>query len=418
MLDTCLCPHALALLDAGLDDVTVTFGAKRNATAEPRLFSQLKDFFESMAAVIVGVVKVDFRRRDVAGVDLLDVAVDHRSSERVTVNDLAVELLLIRAERCRRQADDLRIGKPTEYFLPTLCGGVVTFVDENHVKEIFGELGKPTVGLARQLLDVTDNEVAFDRVVEVGIRSVEHGHPGASREVRQHPKLGPEALWTGDIDGVGDAFSNRKVWRDYQDAPLGYAERQCGHDAGLSAADRNLHDRRTPVGREMLPDRSVCFALRFPQGCVSFDISVRCREDAALSPARCGFLGASVLQPKGFKVSLAVIAVIASRSPYRAQRSITIPAPKGLRGNSHVGSSFGNFQKIFIRHKQNHTTLHKSNNIVNDLLALTTLRIMSRIQPKMLQGGAGLHQSQAHAVAEKLWGGALPEVQTLARISR
>src|SRR3546814_20711000 len=91
MLDTCLCPHALALLDAGLDDVTVTFGAKRNATAEPRLFSQLKDFFESMAAVIVGVVKVDFRRRDVAGVDLLDVAVDHRSIERVTVNDLAVE---------------------------------------------------------------------------------------------------------------------------------------------------------------------------------------------------------------------------------------------------------------------------------------------------------------------------------------
>src|SRR3546814_12187868 len=93
-----------------------------------------------MAAVIVGVVKVDFRRRDVAGVDLLDVAVDHRSSERVTVNDLAVELLLIRAERCRRQADDLRIGKPTESFLPTLCGGVVTFVDENSVKDIFGEM--------------------------------------------------------------------------------------------------------------------------------------------------------------------------------------------------------------------------------------------------------------------------------------
>lgn len=55
VLDAGLGPHAVALLNARLDDVAVAFGAQHHAAAEPSLFTEFEDFFEGVPAGVVAV---------------------------------------------------------------------------------------------------------------------------------------------------------------------------------------------------------------------------------------------------------------------------------------------------------------------------------------------------------------------------
>ena len=94
-----------------------------------------------------------------------------------------MHLLLVGTERRRGKADDLRIGESAKDLLPALGRCVVSLVDEDHVEEVWRELGEPPVCTTGELLDVGHDEVALDRVVNVSPGAVENGGPGAGREV-------------------------------------------------------------------------------------------------------------------------------------------------------------------------------------------------------------------------------------------
>src|SRR5712692_1141261 len=81
-------PKLLEILEAGLDNMPITFLSQRNAPAEPCLFAEFHDLFEGVPSRLIPVGEVKLRRRHVSGMYLLDVSLHHRTGEWIPVNDL------------------------------------------------------------------------------------------------------------------------------------------------------------------------------------------------------------------------------------------------------------------------------------------------------------------------------------------
>ena len=108
-------------------------------------------------------------RRDIARGHLLDVAPLHRGPERVAVDRLALDRLLVRSERRCGEAEDACLGEAREDVLPARRRVVVALVDEDQIEEVRREVLQPAPVALAELLDVGHDDVRALGVVDVRI---------------------------------------------------------------------------------------------------------------------------------------------------------------------------------------------------------------------------------------------------------
>ena len=188
--------------------------------------AQLQDFLEGVPSRVVSIGEIELLGSDRTRPYLLDEPIDHRPSEGVSVDDFSLKRPLVRPEWSGRHADDLRVRKAPKHLLPTRGCGMMALVDQDHVEEVRRELGKPSVSLTCELLNVGDDELAFYAVMKVRRRSVENCRSWAGSEVGEHACPGPEALAARDVEGVGDATPDGEIRGDHEYAAAGDSERQ------------------------------------------------------------------------------------------------------------------------------------------------------------------------------------------------
>src|SRR5579863_6898781 len=109
------------------------------------LLAEIEDLLQRVVTLLPAIREVDLLRRYVVRVELLDVPVEHRSREGISIDDLPRHLLLVPAEGSGSQADDLRFWKPVEHLAPARRDVVMSFVDEDHREEVRRELRQPAV---------------------------------------------------------------------------------------------------------------------------------------------------------------------------------------------------------------------------------------------------------------------------------
>jgi hypothetical protein len=82
------------------------------------LLAELHQLVERVPVLVAAPGEKDLGRGDVARGDLLDVAALHRVTERIAVDELAFDRLLVGAERCRRETQHPRVGKALKDVAP------------------------------------------------------------------------------------------------------------------------------------------------------------------------------------------------------------------------------------------------------------------------------------------------------------
>ena len=226
----------------------------------------------------VAPCEAQLARRDVARGHLFDVAALHCVAERVAVDRLALDGLLVGAEGRRREAEHARAGEAREHVLPAGGSVVVALVDEDEVEEVGGKVLEPASVALAELLDVRDHDVGALGVVDIRV-GVEHRPEWSLAEVGQHSSAAIEAAWICRVHRGGDLVADGQVRRDDQHSPSRDAERQNRDEAGLAAADWDLFDRSMPAVCEVLNGGGVAFDLRVTERRVALHTGVHRLEE-------------------------------------------------------------------------------------------------------------------------------------------
>ena len=135
-------------------------------------------------------------------------------SERISEYQLTVDLLAVATERRRRHVDDFCVREMLDDVLPACGGAVVSFVDDDHVEEVVGELRKPLIDVGCELLYVRDDDMRLVATDMLPLSSVHANGPQiiASSSGRRFP---PEALLlVRDVQRLEELVLDREVRRD------------------------------------------------------------------------------------------------------------------------------------------------------------------------------------------------------------
>ena len=174
-------------LDRCVDDRDVAFAGERDAARDPVLLAQLHQLVERVPVLLAAPGEVDLGRRDVGRGDLLDVSALHRVAERIAVDELALDRLLVCPERRRRQAEHprrRRSGRRRCASSARRCDGPSSTMIRS--KKSGRQVRQPALRPLAELVDVRDDDVRVLAVAQVRI-AVEHGPVGAVFEVRRTP---------------------------------------------------------------------------------------------------------------------------------------------------------------------------------------------------------------------------------------
>src|SRR4029077_3435648 len=141
MPETAAFAHLPKIFHARLSDVAIAFWRKSHSSTEPSFLSKLHNLVERVPSRVVCVCEIEFLRRYVARVNLLDIAINHRASEWIFVDHLSKRTYPVSAKRCCRKTNDFRSRKSLKDFRPAGRYVMMTFINKNHVKVIWGKLG-------------------------------------------------------------------------------------------------------------------------------------------------------------------------------------------------------------------------------------------------------------------------------------
>ncbi len=271
-------PQVPEPLDRGVHDRDVAALGEGNSAGEPVAVLEPEHLLQRVRAVLTPVGEHKLGRRDIGRLDALDKAAAHGLGDRVAVDHLAVDGLVVAAERSRGQAEDLRLRETVEDTLPARSGIVVTLVDEDQIEVVLRQAGEPPAAARAELLDVGHGDVRLVEIAQVCVR-VQRGDERAAPEIGERSGGAIEAIGVRAVERSDELIANRQVRGNDQHPAAGDAERQQGDEAGLAAADRDLLHSLPAAAAEMRDGSRMPILLRVPQPRVTADGDLRRAEE-------------------------------------------------------------------------------------------------------------------------------------------
>src|SRR5665213_166245 len=198
------------LFKTAIHDVFVAERRERNTATKPILFFQLKNFLERISfARRIRKSEPYLRRRDITRFQALDISLERRAPERISVYELAVDFLSVASEWCGRHIDNFCFRKALQHLLPAVRSTMMCFVDDYHIEEAIGKLHEPLVDASSELVDVRDDDMCLLRNADIASLKGNRERAGNHLRGLEDTSLAPETLLAiRDVHRIVEAISD------------------------------------------------------------------------------------------------------------------------------------------------------------------------------------------------------------------